>query len=135
MVFSINPTADKTQAMFKELAIAQNGEGEGTPIVGGPEQPPAEEPPADAPPADAPPAENPPADAPPSEEAPVEEEAPPANGGDNAVVPGNGVVGEDGSCICMVSCTASGFPSLQAQGLGNVGGVPGSIPIRLASVS
>ncbi|TQV99987.1 hypothetical protein V2A60_005402 [Cordyceps javanica] len=35
MVFSINPTAEKTQAMFQAMAIAQNGTGEATPITGG----------------------------------------------------------------------------------------------------
>lgn len=130
MVFSINPTPEKTQAMFKELAIAQKGDGEGTPIVGGP---PAEQPapPADAPPADAPPADAPPADAP--AEAPPAETPPPA-GGDNAVVPGNGVV-QDGQCICMVSCSAGSFPVVESQGVGSFGGVPGSLPIQLAGIS
>ncbi|KAK5989332.1 putative GPI-anchored cupredoxin [Cladobotryum mycophilum] len=35
MVFSINPTAAKTQSQFQQMAIAQNGTGEGTPITGG----------------------------------------------------------------------------------------------------
>lgn len=126
MVFSINPTPEKTQAMFKELAIAQNGEGGEAPIVGGPpaEEPPAEEPPADAPPADAPPADAPPADDPPAD-------APPAEDG---VVPGEGVVGEDGSCVCVVSCVASGFPALEAQGINAWGGQAGSIP-KIGSIS
>ncbi|EFW98513.1 serine-threonine rich protein [Grosmannia clavigera kw1407] len=35
MVFSINPTANKTQAIFQEMAIAQNGTGTGSAITGG----------------------------------------------------------------------------------------------------
>lgn len=144
MVFSINPTPEKTHAMFKELAIAQNGEGEGTPITGEPpiEAPPADAPPADAPPADAPPADAPPADAPPADAPPADSppaDAPPAEtppaGGDNAVVPGNGVVGEDGSCICMVSCSAGSFPNADVQGLNAWGGIAGSIPLRLESIN
>lgn len=61
-------------------------------------------------------------------------ETPPA-GGDNAVVPGNGVVGEDGSCICMVSCSAGSFPNADVQGLNAWGGIAGSIPIQLESIN
>ncbi|KAM3515618.1 hypothetical protein MY11210_000796 [Beauveria gryllotalpidicola] len=49
MVFSINPTAEKTQALFQSMAIAQNGTGEATPITGGTGNPgaaPAPPPPA-----------------------------------------------------------------------------------------
>lgn len=35
MTFSINPTANKTQAMFEQMAIAQNGTGSTAGIVGG----------------------------------------------------------------------------------------------------
>lgn len=35
MTFSINPTANKTQAMFEQMAIAQNGTGTVAAIAGG----------------------------------------------------------------------------------------------------
>ncbi|KAF5722680.1 serine-threonine rich protein [Fusarium mundagurra] len=108
MVFSINPTAEKTQAKFKELAIQQNGDGKATPITGGDAAP--------APPA--PPAESKPA------------EAAPAAPGATGVVPGQGTIGSDGSCVCMVSCSAGGFPA-QAQGINSFGGMGGSMPYKL----
>ncbi|KAG9497068.1 hypothetical protein J7337_011859 [Fusarium musae] len=110
MVFSINPTAEKTQAKFKEMAIQQNGDGKATPITGG-----------DAAPAPAPPAESKPA------------EAAPAAPGATGVVPGKGTIGGDGSCVCMVSCSAGGFPA-QAQGINSFGGLGGAMPYKLDSV-
>ncbi|KAL2203540.1 Cupredoxin [Sarocladium strictum] len=106
MVFSVNPTAEKTHAMFQQKAIEQKGDGAASPITGGETAPP---PAADAPPAAAPPAE-----------------------GGVGNVPGQGQI-VDGSCVCMVSCSASGFPSAQ-QGLNARGGVAGkflsSFPIQ-----
>lgn len=114
MVFSINPTAEKSQAKFKELAIAQKGDGKLAPIQGGAPAPPAESKPAEAaPPAAAPPAGTDAAAAPPE-----------ATG----VVPGMGTVAPDGSCVCHVSCAAGAFPAA-AQGINSFGGMAGkSIP-------
>lgn len=42
MTFSINPTAEKTQAMFQSMAIQQRGNGDGSAITGGGEAPPPE---------------------------------------------------------------------------------------------
>lgn len=111
MVFSINPTAEKTHAQFQEKAIAMYGEGEQTPITGG--DPPAE---TEAP----------------AEETPAEET--PVEGGNGGTVPGNGVIGEDGSCLCMVSCDAGSFPVADVQGLGAYGGVPGGMPMSLEAI-
>lgn len=113
MVFSINPTAEKTQAQFQSLAIAQNGTGQATPITGGPPAaPPA------APPANSPPVAQPPAAAPPA-----------------GVVPGQGVVNPDGSCTCHATCTFNaGFPAVGNQGVGSQGGFGGSIPINMAGL-
>ncbi|KAF4441964.1 serine-threonine rich [Fusarium acutatum] len=113
MVFSINPTAEKTQAKFKEMAIQQNGDGKATPITGGDAAPAA-------------PAESKPAESKPAEAAPA---APEATG----VVPGKGTIGGDGSCVCMVSCSAGGFPA-QAQGINSFGGLGGAMPYKLDSV-
>ncbi|KAF9772274.1 hypothetical protein IL306_010056 [Fusarium sp. DS 682] len=119
MVFSINPTAEKTQAKFKELAIQQNGDGKASPITGGD---------AAAPPA--PPAASKPAEAAPPAPAPPAPAAPEGTG----VVPGKGVIGSDGSCVCMVSCSAGGFPA-QAQGINSFGGLGGSMPYKLGSMA
>lgn len=100
MVFSVNPTAEKTQAMFQQKAIEQKGNGKASPITGGETAPPAAAPPA---------------------------AAPPAQGGGVGNVPGQGqVVG--GSCVCMVSCSAGAFPSAQ-QGINAHGGIAGSLPM------
>jgi len=109
MVFSVNPTKEKSHAAFKELAISQNGDGAEAPITGG--DPAAEEPAA--------------------EEPPVAED--PAAGG-SGPTPGQGTIGEDGSCLCMVSCSSSSFPAAEAQGLGAWGGVPGSMPVKVAGL-
>ena len=115
MVFSINPTAEKTQAQFQSLAIAQNGTGSATPITGGqPAAPPAGQPPAAQPPAGSPPAAQPPA---------------------GGVVPGQGVLNPDGSCTCHATCTFdAGFPAVGNQGIGSRGGIGGSIPINMAGL-
>ncbi|KAF4451378.1 serine-threonine rich [Fusarium austroafricanum] len=117
MVFSINPTAEKTQAKFKELAIQQKGDGKATPITGGDAAP-------------APPAESKPAESKPAEAAPPAAAPPEATG----VVPGKGVIGGDGSCVCHVSCAAGGFPA-QAQGINSFGGMGGAMPYNLGSVA
>lgn len=115
MVFSINPTAEKSQEKFKQMAIAQNGDGaEAAPPAAG--TPVASPPPAATPPAATPPAAT-----------------PPAAGGELAT-PGQGVVGNDGSCHCVVSCSASGFAS-SGQGIGSIGGLAGSLPMGNAMSS
>jgi hypothetical protein len=112
---SINPTAEKTQADFKALAIAQNGEGQETPIVGGPPVPP-------------------PAGEAPATTVPGAVETPGAVApGDGAVTPGQGVVQPDGSCLCVVSCSAGGFPNI-AQGVGASGGMAGKFTMISNSI-
>ncbi|OBS25734.1 hypothetical protein FPOA_06269 [Fusarium poae] len=118
MVFSVNPTAEKTHAMFKEMAIQQKGDGKLAPIQGGEPAPPAESKPA-AP--AAPPA------APPAEAAPAPPEA-------TGVVPGKGTVAPDGSCVCHVSCAAGAFPAA-AQGINSFGGMAGALPYNMGGMS
>ncbi|KAJ4124323.1 hypothetical protein NW754_000024 [Fusarium falciforme] len=115
MVFSINPTAEKTQAKFKELAIQQKGKGAQTPITGGKpsEQPAAEKPAAEKP-------------------AATETASAPENTG---YVPGKGQLGSDGSCTCVVSCSAGSFPAANAQGIGAFGGMAGGLPMKMAGLS
>ncbi|OAA73881.1 Cupredoxin [Cordyceps fumosorosea ARSEF 2679] len=134
MVFSINPTAEKTQAMFQQMAIAQNGTGEATPITGGTGNPGAEPAAPPAPPAAEAPKESatskagetatsssagaaePTAGAGTPAEQPANAEQPkePVAGGEGTT-PGKGTVGADGSCSCFVAC--NGLP---AMGQGSV---------------
>lgn len=129
MVFSINPTAAKTQAQFQQMAIAQNGTGAATPITGGSSSAAPAPPPAQS----APPAAAPPAAAPPAQSAPPAA-APPA-GGDNSIQPGKGTVGADGSCSCFVQCAPGSFPVNAAQGVGSTGGWGGALPMNMAAMS
>ncbi|KAH7311680.1 hypothetical protein B0I35DRAFT_411843 [Stachybotrys elegans] len=108
MVFSVNPTAEKTHALFMAKAIEQKGNGGASPITGGDKAPPA----APAAPPAAPPAAAPPAE----------------------FAPGKGQVMPDGSCNCMASCSFSGFPAVGAQGVGASGGYGGALPMNMAAM-
>ncbi|KAK8133946.1 hypothetical protein PG984_005958 [Apiospora sp. TS-2023a] len=112
MTFSINPTAEKSQAIFQSMAIAQKGTGAPSAIVGGGAAGAAN---GTAPPAAAPPA----AGAPP----------PPAKSGAAPLPP---PVVLPPPCICAVSCAPGSFPAVAAQGLGAFGGMPGGMPAEMA---
>ncbi|EGO56492.1 hypothetical protein NEUTE1DRAFT_65088, partial [Neurospora tetrasperma FGSC 2508] len=116
MVFSINPTAQKTHAQFQAQAIAQNGTGTDSGITGGN---------ASA----APPAA-------PSATVGGDTTATAVAGGaaqaTGNIVTGVGQVAADGSCVCAVSCAAGSFPNVAAQGVNAFGGVGGSIPRAMA---
>ncbi|KAM3453511.1 hypothetical protein MY3296_003742 [Beauveria thailandica] len=145
MTFSINPTANKTQAIFQSMAIAQNGTGEATPITGGTGNPGAA--PAPPPPANAeepnestttePANEEPTSSLPAEEPAATEAPASPAAGGEGEgsadATTGTGTVGADGSCTCVVACNAGGFPAA-AQGAGAFGGFAGTLPTKMAAM-
>ncbi|KAK3397219.1 hypothetical protein B0T20DRAFT_500852 [Sordaria brevicollis] len=107
MVFSINPTAEKTHAQFQALAIAQNGTGTDSGITGGTA--------SVAPPA-----------------APSATTSGGAAQATGNIVTGVGQVNADGSCVCAVSCAAGSFPNIAAQGVNAFGGVGGSIPRAMA---
>lgn len=105
MTFSVNPTAEKSQAMFQQMAIAQKGAGATAAIVGGAGAPSAA------------------AAAPPAASGAV---APPANA---AAAPpsmaqgtGNNV---NGACACSCLCGPGSFPNAAVQGVGAFGGVSG----------
>ncbi|KAL2759852.1 hypothetical protein ACRALDRAFT_2038619 [Sodiomyces alcalophilus JCM 7366] len=119
MVFSINPTAERTHAMFQSIAIA-GGDGDAAPITGG-DPPPVEE-------------------QPPTESAPLPpiDSLPPVDGGDDVVLPpsggggvqeGIGQIDGNGACVCSVQCDMGAFPNLEQQGIGAVGGIGGSMPM------
>lgn len=112
MVFSINPTAEKTAAMFQQMAIQQNGSGQPSPITGG--QPGAPGAPAGSQPAA------------PAQSSPGAGSGQPGTG----VTPGQGTVGPDGSCQCTVQCAPGAFPAMDAQGIGAMGGSSGALPVN-----
>ncbi|KAL2117020.1 hypothetical protein VTJ04DRAFT_9188 [Mycothermus thermophilus] len=124
MVFSINPTAEKTHAKFQEQAIAQAGNGAGSAITG------------NAPPA-VPGNDNAAAD--PSASSSLEPlpsatdsaGAPAAPTDNSGVATGIGEVLPDGACRCAVQCTFNGFPSAQIQGRDAFGGFGGSVPMAM----
>jgi hypothetical protein len=95
MVFSINPTTNKTQADFKQLAISQNGTALSTAvIVGGPAA------------------------------STVSVAAPAATTATGNMVSGSGTVVTGGACSCSCLCGVESFPNA-AQGLGAFGGLSG----------
>ncbi|KAI8960504.1 Cupredoxin [Daldinia sp. FL1419] len=106
MTFSINPSAEKTQAMFQAMAIQQNGSGAGSAITGNATE--------SAPAAAAPAATS------------TEAAAPAASG----IAQGTGTI-ENGACVCAVQCSTGSFPVNAAQGIGAFGGYPGGLPASM----
>jgi hypothetical protein len=98
MTFSINPTAQKTQAMFQQMAIAQNGTGSASPITGGS------------------------AVAPPPAAATTAVVAAPAQA--SGIASGTGSM-NNGACECSCLCGMAAFPNAAVQGLGGYGGMSG----------
>jgi hypothetical protein len=96
MTFSINPTAAKSQAMFKQMAIAQNGTANAQAAV-----------------------------APGTTTTLAAAQASTASAtGSAAVASGSGSPNAAGECACSCLCGVSNFPS-KDQGLMNFGGMPG----------
>ncbi|KAI1373736.1 Cupredoxin [Hypoxylon crocopeplum] len=109
MTFSINPTAEKTQAIFQSMAIAQNGTGDGSAITGNATESAGSTTTAVA--------------------------AEPAATSSVAEMPagvsmGSGTV-EGGACVCAVTCASGSFPVAAAQGIGAFGGFGGSLPASM----
>ncbi|KAI8956002.1 Cupredoxin [Xylaria longipes] len=119
MVFSINPTAEKSQAIFQSMAIQQKGQGAGSAITG-----------------------NATASAGTGEAATSSSAAAATDvsGGATSTGSASGAIQTGtgqlvaGACVCAVTCGAGSFPAVSAQGIGNFGGVPGSIPMNMAEV-
>lgn len=100
MTFSINPTANKTQAMFQQMAIAQNGTGATAVIAGG------------------------------AGTASTVSVAPPvaatsAASNSGTMVSGTGTTETGGSCSCSCLCGVAAFPDAAVQGIGAFGGLSG----------
>lgn len=119
MVFSINPTANKTQAMFAQMAIAQNGTGTTAAIAGGAASAAAVSATTVATAAAA---------------AATAGTASTSSTAGTGVVAGTGTILVGGSCSCSVQCGVAAFPNAAVQGVGAFGGVSGKfyslIPFR-----
>lgn len=136
MTFSINPTAEKTQAMFQAMAIAQKGNGAGSTITGG------EGAPAAGNAGSAGNAGNAASSAAGGQSTALAQ-LPGAAGAASqtvgqvasatgSIVPGTGTVLPDGSCSCAVVVGNGAFPAVEAQGLGSFGGMAGALPMAMA---
>lgn len=111
MTFSINPTAEKTQALFQSLAIKQKGQGAGSAITG-----------------------NATASAGAAASSTVKEgsAASTVASGAGSVATGTGNFdAATGVCTCAVALAVGAFPAVQAQGLGAFGGMAGALPAAL----
>ncbi|TAQ91478.1 hypothetical protein B7494_g245 [Chlorociboria aeruginascens] len=112
MTFSINPTANKTQAMFEQMAIAQNGTGSTAVIAGGSSS----------------------AAAAATTVAAATSAAAAAATSSSSIVSGTGTINAGGSCDCSCLCGVAAFPNAAVQGVGAFGGVSGAIPMALLEV-
>ncbi|KAI0416451.1 hypothetical protein F5X98DRAFT_375793 [Xylaria grammica] len=118
MTFSINPTAEKTQALFQAMAIAQKGQGAGSAITGNATSSAIASDVAATSVASA---------------TSVAGGATETGSAGGAIQTGTGEL-QAGACICAVTCGAGSFPAAAVQGINNFGGIPGSIPASMAEV-
>jgi hypothetical protein len=109
MTFSINPTANKTQAMFQQMAIAQNGTGTTAVIAGGT------------------------ASTTLATTATTVAAAATTTASVNSgtMVSGTGTINTGGACECSCLCGVAAFPNAAVQGIGAFGGLSGKIPFHL----
>lgn len=109
MTFSINPTANKTQAMFQQMAIAQNGTGTAGAITGG--------------------------SATTSSALSVSTSTSSTSGstgsstGGSGITSGSGTTDSSGTCSCSCLCGVAAFPNAAEQGISGFGGMSGSIAL------
>ncbi|KAI2631922.1 Cupredoxin [Hypoxylon sp. NC1633] len=115
MTFSINPSAAKTQAMFQQMAIAQNGTGTGSAITGNATESGASSAGTAA------------------ATSVATSAATAAATATGAVSMGTGLV-EGGACVCAVTCSSGSFPAVAAQGIGSFGGFAGSLPANMMEI-
>ncbi|KAA8571463.1 hypothetical protein EYC84_001463 [Monilinia fructicola] len=109
MVFSINPTADKTQATFKAMAVAQNGTGATSAIQGGT--------PSNA-----------------GSDAATPSSVASAAAAVATVASGTGTTNAAGTCSCSCLCGQAAFPEAAVQGVGMFGGISGAMSRSLLEV-
>jgi len=115
MTFAINPTANKTEADFKALAIQINGTGSTAGIIASGSS-------ASASTVSV------------ASSASATDVAPPAassdissSSGSTGLTTGNGVV-SDGACVCAVECAAGTIPNIAIQAISSFGGMGSAIP-------
>lgn len=128
MTFSINPTANKTQAMFQQMAIAQNGTGTGSAITGNGGTTVAGGTTGTTTSAVAEGGNALTATLGGTAATNTAAASVGSTTGSSGLTTGTGTVNADGSCSCAVQCAAGSFPAVQAQGLGAFGGFGGSLP-------
>ncbi|KAK4135570.1 hypothetical protein BT67DRAFT_254395 [Trichocladium antarcticum] len=129
MVFSINPSAEKTHAQFQANAIEQEGDGAGGAITG------------DGPAGDANAGAGADAGASASASASASDAATPAetavatstgaasgSASTGGVVVGSGQIGVGGSCVCAVQCSFGASANVGVQGRDSFGGYGGEMP-------
>jgi len=103
MTFSINPTQNKTQAMFQQMAIAQNGTGTAAVIAGGTGST--------------------------STVAVAGSAATSSSTSSSGLTTGSGSLDSTGACQCSCLCGEAAFPNAAVQGVGAFGGLPGAMPM------
>jgi len=108
MTFSINPTANKTQAMFQQMAIAQNGTGTSSGITGGTS--------AAATTVSV------------AATSVAATSVAAANSAAATMASGTGSTNTAGACECACLCGTAAFPA-SVQGLLNFGGMSGAMPM------
>ncbi|CAK7209279.1 hypothetical protein SBRCBS47491_000390 [Sporothrix bragantina] len=128
MTFSINPTANKTQAMFQQMAIAQNGTGTGSAITGNGGTTAAGGTTGTTTTAAGGDSLTATLGGTAATNTAVAASGSTASTGGTGLTTGTGTVNADGSCSCAVVCNAGSFPAVQAQGVGAFGGFGGSLP-------
>ncbi|KAI1182332.1 Cupredoxin [Nemania serpens] len=116
MVFSINPTAAKTQAMFQAMAIQQKGQGASSAITGNATESAGSNSGSNN-----------------GAATDAASSATQTAAAGSAIQTGTGQL-VAGACVCAVTCGAGSFPNMQAQGVGSFGGVPGALPASMAEV-
>jgi len=118
MTFSINPTANKTQADFQQMAIAQNGTGTAAVIAGGTASVAAS-------------AATTVSVASATASAAAIQSSSSSSG---SMVSGTGTINTSGACECSCLCGTAAFPNAQ-QGIGGFGGMSGAMPMSALEIS
>jgi hypothetical protein len=104
MTFSINPTANKTQAEFQQMAIAQNGTGTTAVIAGGTASTTLA-----------------------TTATTLAAAATSTSVNSGTMVSGTGTINTGGACECSCLCGVAAFPNAAVQGIGAFGGLSGKI--------
>jgi plastocyanin len=110
MTFSINPTAAKTQADFQAAAIAQNGTGAVSGIVGGSSVASSA-------------ASTVSVSTSTATAASTESSSSSSSSGGSGLTTAQGTTDSSGSCTCAVICAAGSIPNPAAQGINGFGGM------------